>query len=118
MQANHPRVCMNNRVVSITHLKVSHGDLISFQENYVRTCGEEIKRSFYIDISVGKIISKFLPVRMWRRISVARHDLVILMPSLSRWGVGASCLGLGRRQIATLANSVSLLSIYFQPRVR
>ncbi|KAJ4965900.1 hypothetical protein NE237_017749 [Protea cynaroides] len=38
-------------MVSITHLKVSHGDLISFQENDARTHGEEIRRSFYIDIS-------------------------------------------------------------------
>jgi small subunit ribosomal protein S4 len=64
---SHRRVCVNNGMVSITHLKVSHGDLISFQENDARTCGEEIRRSFYIDISVEKIISKFLPVRMWRR---------------------------------------------------
>jgi len=48
-------------------LKVSHGDLISFKENDARTRGEEIRRSFYIDISVGKIIGKFLPVRIWRR---------------------------------------------------
>nr|ULQ70038.1 ribosomal protein S4 [Vriesea hybrid cultivar] len=61
---SHRRVCLNNGLVSITHLKVSHGDLISFQEN---EAGEEIRRSFYIDISVGKIIGKFLPVRMWRR---------------------------------------------------
>nr|QKO26687.1 ribosomal protein S4 [Japonolirion osense] len=64
---SHRRVCVNNGMVSITHLKVSHGDLISFQENYARTCGEEIRRSFYIDISVEKIIGKFLPVIMWRR---------------------------------------------------
>lgn len=64
---SHRRVCLNNGLVSITHLKVSHGDLISFQENDARTRGEEIRRSFYIDISVGKIIGKFLPVRMWRR---------------------------------------------------
>nr|YP_010932255.1 ribosomal protein S4 [Cinnamomum chekiangense]WKT05485.1 ribosomal protein S4 [Cinnamomum insularimontanum]WRQ18107.1 ribosomal protein S4 [Cinnamomum camphora] len=63
---SHRRVCVNNGMVSITHLKVSHGDLISFQENDARTCGEEIRRSFYIDISVEKIIGKFL-VRMWRR---------------------------------------------------
>lgn len=61
---SHRRVCLNKGLVSITHLKVSHGDLISFQEN---EAGEEIRRSFYIDISVGKIIGKFLPVRMWRR---------------------------------------------------
>nr|UFH78306.1 ribosomal protein S4 [Chlorophytum comosum] len=60
---SHRRVCVNNGLVSITHFKVSHGDLISFQENEI----EEIRRSFYIDISVGKIIGKFLPVRMWRR---------------------------------------------------
>ena len=30
---SHRRVCVNNGMVSITHLKVSHGDLISFQEN-------------------------------------------------------------------------------------
>lgn len=66
---SHRRVCVNNRIVSITRLKVSHGDLISFQENDARIRGEEIRRSFYIEISVDKIIGKFLdhPVRMWRR---------------------------------------------------
>nr|YP_010977933.1 ribosomal protein S4 [Paeonia suffruticosa]WOA00853.1 ribosomal protein S4 [Paeonia suffruticosa] len=66
---SHRRVCVNKGMVSITHFKVSHGDLISFQENDTRTRGEEIRRSFYIEISVDKIISKFLdhPVRMWRR---------------------------------------------------
>nr|UDH53995.1 ribosomal protein S4 [Hemerocallis citrina] len=64
---SHRRVCVNNGLVSIPSLKVSHGDLISFQENEARTRGEEIRRSFYIDISVDKIIGKFLPVRMWRR---------------------------------------------------
>lgn len=66
---SHRRVCVNNGMVSITHLKVSHGDLISFQENEARTGGEEIRRSFYIDISIDNIIGKFLdhPVRMWRR---------------------------------------------------
>nr|WNH36700.1 ribosomal protein S4 [Gastrodia angusta] len=64
---SHRRVCVNNGLVSITHLKVSQGDLISFnlKENDAR--GEAISRSFYIDISVSKIIGKFLPVRMWRR---------------------------------------------------
>nr|BCT43335.1 ribosomal protein S4 [Musella lasiocarpa] len=63
---SHRRVCVNNGQVSIISLKVSHGDLISFQET---NANEEIqiRRSFYIDISVGKIIGKFLPVRMWRR---------------------------------------------------
>nr|WCI18532.1 ribosomal protein S4 [Vernicia fordii] len=66
---SHRRVCVNNGMVSITHLKVSHGDLISFQENDARIRGEEIRRSFYIEISVEKRIGKFLdhPVRMWRR---------------------------------------------------
>nr|YP_010707955.1 ribosomal protein S4 [Helicanthes elasticus]WCQ87293.1 ribosomal protein S4 [Helicanthes elasticus] len=66
---SHRRVCVNNGMVSITHFKVSHGDIISFQENDARTRGEEIRRSFYIEISVEKIIGKFLdhPVRMWRR---------------------------------------------------
>nr|WDS46516.1 ribosomal protein S4 [Aristolochia fimbriata] len=66
---SHRRVCVNNGMVSITHFKVSHGDIISFQENDARTRGEEIRRSFYIDISVDKIIGKFLdhPVIMWRR---------------------------------------------------
>jgi len=41
---SHRRVCVNNRMVSITHLKVSHGDLISFQENDARIRGEEIRR--------------------------------------------------------------------------
>nr|AVL84849.1 ribosomal protein S4 [Gastrodia elata]WOE91462.1 ribosomal protein S4 [Gastrodia elata] len=64
---SHRRVCVNNGLVSITHLKVSQGDLISLnlKENDAR--GEAISRSFYIDISVSKIIGKFLPVRMWRR---------------------------------------------------
>jgi len=66
---SHRRVCVNNGVVSITHLRLSHGDIISFQENDPRIRGEEIRRSFYIEISVEKIIGKFLdhPVRMWRR---------------------------------------------------
>nr|YP_010348819.1 ribosomal protein S4 [Potentilla micrantha]UNS17295.1 ribosomal protein S4 [Potentilla micrantha] len=64
---SHRRVCVNNGMVSITHLKVSHADLIFFQENDARIRGEEIRRSFYIEISVEKIIGKFLPVRMWRR---------------------------------------------------
>lgn len=62
---SHRRVCVNNGLVSITHLKVSQGSLISFQKS--ETKGEEIRRFFYIDISVEKIIGKFLPVRMWRR---------------------------------------------------
>nr|YP_010593410.1 ribosomal protein S4 [Luzula sylvatica]WAI96489.1 ribosomal protein S4 [Luzula sylvatica] len=64
---SHRRVCVNNGLVSITNWKVSHGDLISFPENEAITRGSEIRRSFYIDILVGKIIGKFLPVRMWRR---------------------------------------------------
>nr|YP_010690908.1 ribosomal protein S4 [Punica granatum]WBU14823.1 ribosomal protein S4 [Punica granatum]WNZ34144.1 ribosomal protein S4 [Punica granatum] len=60
---SHRRVCVNNGMVSITHLKVSHGDLISFQENDARIRGEEIRRSFYIEISVEKIIGKFLRAR-------------------------------------------------------
>ena len=64
---SHRRVCVNNGMVSITHLKVSHGDRLSFQENDARIRGEEIRRSFYIEISVEKIIGKFRPVRMWRR---------------------------------------------------
>lgn len=66
---SHRRVCVNNGMVSITHLKVSHGDLISFQENDARIRGEEIRRSFYIEISVEKIIGKFRRARsrMWRR---------------------------------------------------
>lgn len=47
---SHRRVCVNNRMVSITHFKVSHGDLISFQENDAIIRGEEIMRSFYIEI--------------------------------------------------------------------
>lgn len=57
---SHRRVCVNNGMVNITHFKLSHGDIISFQENDVRTRGEEIKRSFYIEILVEKIIEKFL----------------------------------------------------------
>jgi len=64
---SHRRVCVNNGLVSITNWKVSHGDLISFPENEARTRGSEMRRSFYIDILVGKIIGQFLPVRMWRR---------------------------------------------------
>nr|YP_009519745.1 ribosomal protein S4 [Nepenthes ventricosa x Nepenthes alata]AYC21376.1 ribosomal protein S4 [Nepenthes ventricosa x Nepenthes alata] len=66
---SHRKVCVNNGIVNITHFKVSHGDIISFKENDARTRSEEIRRSFYIKISVEKIIGKFLdhPVRMWRR---------------------------------------------------
>nr|WLW41764.1 ribosomal protein S4 [Eucommia ulmoides] len=69
---SHRRVCVNNGMVSMTHWKVSHWDIISFQENDSRTLyleREERRRFFYIEISVEKIIGKFLdhPVRMWRR---------------------------------------------------
>ena len=66
---SHRRVCVNNEMVKMNHLKLSHGDIISFQENNARIRGEEIRRSFYIEISVEKIIGKFLnhPVRRWRR---------------------------------------------------
>lgn len=64
---SHKKVCVNNGIVNITHFKVSHGDIISFQENTARTRGEEIRRSFYIKRSVEKRIGKLLPVRMWRR---------------------------------------------------
>lgn len=64
---SHRRLCVNNRMVSITHFFLSHGDRISLIENDARI--REIRRSFYIEISVDKIIGKFLdhPVRMWRR---------------------------------------------------
>ncbi|CAI9119078.1 ribosomal protein S4, partial (mitochondrion) [Oldenlandia corymbosa var. corymbosa] len=61
---SHRRVCVNNGMVSITHFKVSHGDIISFQEN--DAYGEEIKRFFYIEISIEKIIGNH-PIGMWRR---------------------------------------------------
>nr|BCT42904.1 ribosomal protein S4 [Musa laterita]BCT42943.1 ribosomal protein S4 [Musa siamensis] len=61
---SHRKVSLNNGQVSITSYQVSHGDLISFPETIAEI---QIRRSFYIDISVGKIIGKFLPVRMWRR---------------------------------------------------
>ncbi|KAL2897255.1 Ribosomal protein S4 mitochondrial [Bienertia sinuspersici] len=66
---SHRKVCVNNGIVNISHFKVSHGDIISFQENYARTRGEEIRRFFYIKISVEKIIGKFWGrrVRMQRR---------------------------------------------------
>nr|UML39683.1 ribosomal protein S4 [Genlisea tuberosa] len=64
---SHRRVCVNNRMVNIIHLKVSHGDIISLKENDAREI--EIRRSFYIEISVEQFIGNFLnrPVRMWRR---------------------------------------------------
>ncbi|KAG6585953.1 Ribosomal protein S4, mitochondrial, partial [Cucurbita argyrosperma subsp. sororia] len=57
---SHRRVCVNKGMVPITHFKVSHGDLISLKENEARIRGSEIRRSFYIEISVEKIIGKFL----------------------------------------------------------
>ena len=64
---SHRKVCVNNSILNITHFKVSHGDIISFQENYARTRGEEIRRSFYIKISVEKIIGKYLGHRVRMR---------------------------------------------------
>mgnify|MGYP004454582221 CR=1 FL=1 len=76
---SHRRVCVNNEMVKINHLKLSHGDIISFQENNARIRGEEIRRFFYIEISVEKLIEisiekiikskfRYRPVRMWRKI--------------------------------------------------
>ncbi|KAJ4967064.1 hypothetical protein NE237_018913 [Protea cynaroides] len=101
---SHRRVCVNNGMVSITHLKVSHGDLISFQENDARTRGEEIRRSFYINISVEKIIGKFLdhPVRMWRRTKIEWFRLLktkrgcrllLLKSRTKKFGSEKVCLG-------------------------
>lgn len=73
---SHRKVCVNNGLVSITHWKVSHGDLISFPENEVRTRSEEIRRSFYIDILVRKIIGKSRPVRWWKRTRIAWFRLL------------------------------------------
>lgn len=65
---SHRRLCVNHVIVSITSFQVSQGDFISFQENDARIYSE-IRRSFYIEISVSKIIGKFrdIPLRMWRR---------------------------------------------------
>jgi len=66
---SHRRLCVNNVIVSITSFQVSQGDFISLKENDA-IIYSEIRRSFYIEISVSKIIGKSLdsPVRMWRRI--------------------------------------------------
>jgi len=86
---SHRRVCVNNRMVSITHLKVSHGDIISFQENDARIRGEEIRRSFYIEKLVDKIIGKFLdhPVRRrtkteWFHLLKTKRGCRLLLKSL------------------------------------
>lgn len=71
---SHRKVCVNNGIVNISHFKVSHGDIISFQENYARTRGEEIRRFFYIKISVEKIIGKRKLRR--RRVSKLRRRRV------------------------------------------
>lgn len=73
---SHRRVCVNNRMVSITHLKVSHGDIISFQENDAKICSEEIRRSFYIETLV-KIIGKFLDHPVRRRTKTEWFHLLI-----------------------------------------
>jgi small subunit ribosomal protein S4 len=65
---SHRRLCVNNVIVSITSFQVSQGDFISLKENDA-IIYSEIRRFFYIEILVSKIIGKFLdsPVRMWRR---------------------------------------------------
>ena len=65
---SHRRLCVNNVIVSITSFQVSQGDFISLKENDA-IIYSEIRRFFYIEISVSKIIGKSLdsPVRMWRR---------------------------------------------------
>jgi len=65
---SHRRLCVNNVIVSITSFQVSQGDFISLKENDA-IIYSEIRRFFYIEILVSKIIGKSLdsPVRMWRR---------------------------------------------------
>nr|YP_010481833.1 ribosomal protein S4 [Saussurea inversa]UVU21214.1 ribosomal protein S4 [Saussurea inversa] len=65
---SHRRLCVNHVIVSITSFQVSQGDFISLKENDA-IIYSEIRRSFYIEISVSKIIGKFrdIPLRMWRR---------------------------------------------------
>nr|QKE23565.1 ribosomal protein S4 [Teucrium ornatum] len=66
---SHGKVCVNHRVVNILHFQVCHGDLISLKEDDARTLSKDIRRFFYIQISVEQIEGKLkkLPVRMWRR---------------------------------------------------
>nr|QKE23989.1 ribosomal protein S4 [Schnabelia oligophylla] len=66
---SHGKVCVNHRVVNILHFQVCHGDLISLKEDDARTLGKNIRRFFYIQISVEQIIgkSKNRPVRRWIR---------------------------------------------------
>jgi len=84
---SHRKVCVNNGLVSITHWKVSHGDLISFPENEVRTRSKKIRRSFYIDI-LKKLIDNtftntFRLVIMRKRI---KKDWFRLLKRKPKWG--------------------------------
>nr|YP_009493664.1 ribosomal protein S4 [Codonopsis lanceolata]AWN57609.1 ribosomal protein S4 [Codonopsis lanceolata] len=75
---SHRKVCVNQEIVEHCHWKVSHGDIISFQEDYARIRGEEIRRFFYIESSLEERIGDFLnrPVRMWRRTKIKWYNLL------------------------------------------
>jgi len=66
---SHRKIRVNNEMGNITRFKVSRGDLISIEDNYVRTMGRKVRKYFYIEILVNKIVGKFLDhsERMWRR---------------------------------------------------
>nr|AJP33450.1 ribosomal protein S4 [Araucaria heterophylla]QJH91737.1 ribosomal protein S4 [Araucaria heterophylla]QXE43689.1 ribosomal protein S4 [Araucaria cunninghamii] len=71
---SHRKIRVNNGMVNMTRFQVSRGDLIPIEENYVRTMGRKVRKSFYIERFVNKIVGKFvLPIRyrrfrMWRRV--------------------------------------------------
>lgn len=63
------KIRANNEMGKITRFKVSRGDPISIEDNYVRTMGIKVRKYSHIEISVKKIAGKFPdhPERMWRR---------------------------------------------------
>ena len=66
---SHRKIRVNNEMGNITRSKVSRGDPISIEDNYVRTMGIKVRKYFHIEILVKKIAGKFPdhPERMWRR---------------------------------------------------
>nr|QJH92072.1 ribosomal protein S4 [Podocarpus macrophyllus] len=70
---SHRKIRVNNEMVNMTRFQVSHGDSIPIEENYVETMGRKVRKSFYIERFVNRIVGKkklnYYPEGvMWRRI--------------------------------------------------
>nr|QXE43970.1 ribosomal protein S4 [Gnetum montanum] len=76
---SHRKIRVHNEMVNITREKVSRGDLISIEENSVRTMGRKVRKYFYIEILVTKIAGAVFPFNLEKRRWKKNNKIIRLM---------------------------------------